>query len=432
MPAAGSLVLRVSSAAISLVISILLARELGAEGYGVYAFAYAVIMLLALPAQAGLPTLLVREVARYEAEERWGLLGGLLRRSNQLVGLLTILIIGGAVAVMVLFNLGFSDAERATFGWALVLLPVLALGFLRGAALRGLRRVVEGQLPELGVRPGLFVLALLGLLAVGWLDPAAAIELTPWLAMALHTGAALVAFLVGVWLLRRELPAAVARAKRAYETRAWLRSLLPLTLLAGVTMINSRMDIVLLGVMMTPTDVGVYRVATSMAASIVFALSAVNSVVAPYFARAYSSEDRAGLQRLATWSARVAATVAVPAAVVLIVVGGPILGFVYGSEFAAGAMALAILSIGQLGNVAAGSVGNILNMSGHERDTVLASGAAAVVNLVLNLALIPPFGIEGAATATMTSLILWNAILVHRVWRRTGVVSVAWWPKSRN
>ncbi|MFW6089999.1 MAG: oligosaccharide flippase family protein, partial [Gemmatimonadota bacterium] len=106
--------LRVSSAAVSLVVSILLARMLGPEGYGIYAFAYAVIMLLALPAQAGLPTLLVREVARYEADERWGLLAGLLRRSNQLVGLLTVLIVAGAAAVMLLFDLGFSAAERAT------------------------------------------------------------------------------------------------------------------------------------------------------------------------------------------------------------------------------------------------------------------------------------------------------------------------------
>jgi O-antigen/teichoic acid export membrane protein len=412
----------------SLVVSILLARLLGPEGYGVYAFAYAVIMLLALPAHAGLPTLLVREVARYEAEERWGLLAGLLRRSNQLVALLTLLIVAGALAVMLLFDLGLSVSNRATFAWALVLLPILALGFLRGAALRGLRRVVQGQLPEVGIRPGLFVLALVGVLAASSLWPGASIELTPQLAMALHAGAALIAFIVGVWLLRRELPEAVARAKRAYETQAWLRSLLPLTLLASVAMINSRMDIVLLGVLTTPADVGVYRVAYSMATPVTLALSAVNLAVAPYFARAYSGADQAGLQRLATWSARVSAVVALPAAIVLIAVGGPILGFVFGSEFAAGAGALALLVVGQLGNVAAGSVGNILNMSGHETDTVVASGLAALVNLALNLVLIPPFGIGGAATATMTSLVLWNAILVHRVWRRTGVISVAWWP----
>lgn len=415
----------------SLVISILLARLLGPEGYGVYAFAYAVVMLLALPAQAGLPTLLVRDVARYEAEESWGLLSGLLRRSNQLVALLTVLIIAVAVAVMLVFDLGFSAMERATFAWALALLPVMALGNLRGATLRGLRRVVQGQLPELGIRIGLFALALAGVLGAASLWPGVSIQLTPWLAMALHAAAALVAFLVGVWLLRRELPAAVARARRVYETRAWLRSLLPLTLLAGVAMINSRMDIVLLGVLATPADVGVYRVASSMASPIIFALTAVNVVVAPYFARAYAGDDRAGLQRLATWSARVSAAVALPTAAVLIAFGAPILGFVFGREFAAGATALALLAVGQLGNVAAGSVGNILNMSGHERDTVFASGAAAAVNLVLNLALIPSLGIEGAAIATMVSLILWNGILIERVWRRTGVVSVAWWPESR-
>ena len=422
--------LRVSSAALSLVVSILLARLLGPDGYGVYAFAYAVIMLLALPAQAGLPTLLVREVARYEAEARWALLAGLLRRSNQLVALLTMLIVGGAVLSMFFFDLGFTATERATFAWALVLLPIMALGNLRGAALRGLRLIVKGELPEIGIRPALFVLALLGVLGAAALSPEAAFELTPPLAMALHAAAALVAFLVGVWLLRRELPDAVARAKRAYETRAWLRSLLPLTLLAGVAMINSRMDIVLLGVLATPAEVGVYRVATSMSTPITIALAAVNVSVAPHFARAYAEANHPVMQRLATWAARVSVAAALPAAAILIVFGAPLLGFVFGAEYAVGAMALALLAVGQLGNVAAGSVGNILNMTGHETDTVFAGGLATVVNLVLNLALIPTYGIEGAATATMVSLILWNGILIQRVWRRTGVVSVAWWPKS--
>lgn len=429
--AAGSLVLRVGSAVLGLTVSILLARLLGAEEYGAYAFAYALVMLLALPAQAGLPTLLVREVARYEIDGRWGLLRGLLRRSNQLVALLTTLIVTVALLLMFVFDLGFTPVQRATFSWALALLPVMALGNLRGATLRGLRKVVQGQLPEMVIRPGLFVLALLAFLPITSLPVTEAVELTPPLAMALHAVAALVAFLIGVWLLRRELPGTIVTTRRAYETRAWLRSLLPLTLLAGVAMINNQMDIVLLGVLGTVSDVGVYKVAFSASTPIVFALAAINVVVAPYFARAYSSGDREALQRLATWSARVSITAALPGAVLLIIFGEPLLGFVFGGEFATGARSLALLAVGQLGAVAAGSVGNILNMTGHEGDTVFASGLAALVNLVLNLALIPVLGIEGAATATAVSLILWNLILVFRVHSRTGIISLAWYPGQR-
>jgi O-antigen/teichoic acid export membrane protein len=71
-------------------------------------------------------------------------------------------------------------------------------------------------------------------------------------------------------------------------------------------------------------------------------------------------------------------------------------------------------------------VGLLLNMSGHEKDTVVGSGIAVVVNLVLNLALIPAWGMTGAAAATTLSLVTWNLILIGRVRHRLGISSVAW------
>ena len=46
---------------------------------------------------------------------------------------------------------------------------------------------------------------------------------------------------------------------------------------------------------------------------------------------------------------------------------------------------------------------------------------AAVVNVALNLLLIPAYGMIGAATATATSTLLWNFLLVVVLWYRTGI-----------
>lgn len=428
VPAAGSAGLRVANAGLAFLISVLLARMLGPSGYGAYTFAFALVMLLALPAQAGLPTLLVREVARCEEREEWDLIAGLFRRSNQAVGLLALIVCAVALFVVLVFLREPDGQQVTTFLWALLLLPLMALGNLRGAVLRGLRRVVQGQLPEFLLRPGLLLLALCVAVLLRLFAPSS-FELTPPLAMALHAGAAFVAFVFGVWLLRRELPPEVRRTTPAYQTRAWAGSLLPLTLLAGMELINGQMDVVLLGILASTRDVGIYRVAWSVSLPVAFTLTGVNLVVAPYFARAYSAGDTAELQRLATWSARVAAAAAVPAALILILFGEPLLGLVFGDEFAGGGTALALLAAGQLCNVIAGSVGTILNMTGHERDTTLGVAIAAAVNLTLNLILIPTYGIDGAAVATMVSLITWNSVLVIRVRRRVGIVSIAWHPR---
>jgi len=411
--------LKVAYIGLTLAVTVLLARVLGPESYGVYAFAFAVVMLLAIPVQAGLPTLLVREVAKYEESGDWALLRGLVRRANQAVGGLALLVGLVAGAVALLLGNSFASEQTRTFAWALALLPLIGLGNVRGAVLRGLRRVVQGQLPEQLVRPALFVAALGAFLLAGR-------NLTSSVAMALHAGAAFLAFLLGAVLLVRALPGEVRTVGSAYRTRAWFGSLMPLTLLSGIQLVNSQADIVLLGVLASPEDVGVYRVAAQAAMLVIFALHAVNLVLAPHLSRAFTAGDRAALQSLATWSARIVLATALPISAVLIVAGRPVLSLVFGEAYAAGTGALAILCLGQLTNAAAGSVGLILNMTGHEQDTVRGVALAAVINVILNVALIPPFGMEGAAVATGVSLATWNIVLFRRVDDQLGIMSTAW------
>jgi len=72
-----------------------------------------------------------------------------------------------------------------------------------------------------------------------------------------------------------------------------------------------------------------------------------------------------------------------------------------------------------------GSVGALLNMTGHERDTLRGVAIAAVANVVLGLALIPLFGLEGAALATAATLIIWNLLLRQAVWGRIRIETMA-------
>ncbi len=70
-----------------------------------------------------------------------------------------------------------------------------------------------------------------------------------------------------------------------------------------------------------------------------------------------------------------------------------------------------------------GSVGPILTMTGHEYETAKISAIAAGLNIILNIALIPNWGIEGAAIATATSMIFWHIFLVILIYQRLGLHS---------
>lgn len=417
----GSVALKLGSTALGFLLVMLLARTLGPEGYGVYAFVFAIVSLLAIPTQLGLPQLVVRETAKAQAAEQWGLMRGLWRWSTLVVWLFSTAVLGLAFAGLWFFGDRIDDLTRATLVVGLLLIPLIALGNLRGAALGGLRHVVAGQLPEHIFRPGL----LLGLcLIVILILPAQ--TLTASTAMGLHALASAMAFGLGAWLLWRSRPVELAhRPISVYAARDWTVSAWPLALTAGLQVINAQIGVLLLGFFATNEDVGIYKVAVAVATLITFGLTAVNLVVMPYFARMHAQGDRVRLQRLVTQSARAILALAAPVTLFLVLFGEQFLTVAFGSGYATGHTALAILAIGQLVNAGMGSVGVLLNMTGHERDTMRGVAIAGAANVLLGLTLIPPFGLEGAALATAATLIIWNLMLRQAVWRRIQIETMA-------
>jgi O-antigen/teichoic acid export membrane protein len=142
-------------------------------------------------------------------------------------------------------------------------------------------------------------------------------------------------------------------------------------------------------------------------------------------ARLYAAGEIERLQRVVTTAARAVLLVSLPIAAPLILFGDWLLSF-FGPNFTTGRTALAILTAGQLFNVAIGSVGQLLVMTGHEGDAARGIGIGALLNIVLCAALIPRWGMEGAATATATSTIAWNLLMAVWVYKRLRIRSCAW------
>lgn len=416
----GSLALKAVSILLSFVITVTLARTLGMDGYGVYIYVFALVSLLSIPVEFGLPQLVVRETAKALARQEWGAIQGVWRWAGKIVAILIVIIVLGAGVVFLIWGNRFSHEQLLTCFWGLALVPLAALGNLRGAALQGLNRVIQGQLPEQVLRPVFHVLLILGAAFVF-----SSGNFTPAMAMSLQVLAATLAFALGAWLLWRATPLETRQAKLVYEGRRWLSSTLPLAFISGVGLINSYTSIVILGLFATPSDIGIYRVADQMALLVSISLQPINMVVAPQFARLHAVGDKIRLQRLATVSARVVLSLALPVAITFLLFGKPLLKLIFGAEFAPAYGPLSILVLGQLVNSIVGSVGTLLNMTGHEQYTARGVAVAAVGNIVLNLLLIPLWGIRGAAFASAITLAVWNILLWLDVRRQLGINSMA-------
>jgi O-antigen/teichoic acid export membrane protein len=402
----GSFFIQFGNAVLGFLLGVVLARLLGAKSYGHYVYIYTLISIMAMPTQLGLPNLLVRFVAQYQAKKKWQKIKGLLKWSNWAVFILSITVIG---LFYLIHNIFFnsSSAERvATLYWGLLLLPLIALGALRGAALRGLHYVVLGKLPDKVLRQAFLVLMLL--ISFYLFNK----NISADFAMMLHVISALVAFAIGVFWLWQKLPAEVFKSDAEYDSKKWISVAIPFLLTGGMFVLNNKVDILMLGWFSTSKQVGIYEVTVKGSSLVAFSLLAMNTVLAPYLSKFHAENKTKILRKLATLGVSISLVVSLPMVIIFSFFGGKILTVFFGSEFAAGYVTLVLLCFGQLINVGAGSIGLLLNMTGHEKLVFKGVSISTILNILLNLLLIPKYGMEGAAVATLSTFLIWNIILV--------------------
>jgi O-antigen/teichoic acid export membrane protein len=411
MSASATAMLQGASGVMTFVLAVLLARFLGSSGYGRYSVAFAWSTLLGVPAILGLNTFLVRGIAVYEVQERWGLMKGLLFRANQLV-LLTSTAIAVCGAIVAVTSL--SPSFRGPFCVAMLLVPITALTLLRQGAMQAFGRVVKGQLPEYLIRPLLIIVGVVALELMGHN------VLTSTTALGANVIGVAVAFVVGAVLLRRALPTALRSVRPEFVTREWLRVSLPIMLIAGVWTANSYVTTVMVGTLDGARAAGVYTAVQKGAEVIVILLYATNMSLAPAIARLYARKDRRGLERTIEHMARATLLVSAPVAIAFMVFPHIYLGL-FGASFQTGATALMVLALGQLINAAAGPSGTVLLMTGKERVAVRGVAIGLLANVLLAVVLVPPLGVTGGAIAFASGLALWNTVLVVLARRLVGV-----------
>lgn len=414
--AAGSFGLQVGFAGLAFFNAIILARVLGAGGYGTFANAMAWVSLLTIPATFGFGILLVRDTAIYRSQGKWGLLKGLLRFSDRIVLVLSVLLaLAAATAAGFTFSSPAQATMRHTIWIALMLLPIFALYNLRESAIRGLEYVIRARLPGMLIRPGL-LLAGIGVIYFFWPN-----RLSAPAAMSVNVGAGVVILGTGIFFLKRLLPPEVKQAKAEYMPGLWLKAASPMLVYGGTQIVLGQTDIVMLGAMRGAHDVGLYAVAYRLSYLLIYVTYAAEVILAPVTSRMYVNGENIRLQKIITRAVRISFFSVLPFGLVLCFWGGELLG-IFGHEFRGAEVALIILSVGRLLEVSLGSSALLLPMTGHERIVAKVLSSFVVANILLNGILIPRYGLEGAAIASVISLISVKSLLTIYAMRKTALM----------
>jgi len=414
--AAGTLGLRVFYTLSTFVTSVVMARLLGPSGFGTYTYATSWAYLLAIPATLGFDGLVGREVAIYEAQSTWDYLRGLLRWANILVlcSSVAIAVIGTGIAALMYGKPGSDPQLVLCFFLVMISLPLVGLRNIRRGSMRGLHQIVIGLVPEMLVAPVL-LLAFIGVAAV-WLQESFSAS---W-AVGAYTVTSGITLVLSTILLNRSLPSEAKAALPRYQRFDWLVQAWPFVLLESIYVLNARADVLMLGSLNGLEAAGIYAPVNRGAQLIVFILMAFNGPLSPTIASLYADGKKQELQKILIKTARVCLLVSAAATVILLSLGRQYL-LVFGPEFTQGIEALRILCVGQVLYVFVGLAPMVLSMTGHAQFTAASGLIGAVINVVLNLILIPRYGVNGAAIATTAAMLASGIVNTFWVYRKVGI-----------
>lgn len=409
---------RVLSAGILYLSQVVLARWMGSFEYGIYISVWTWVLVLGGLSGLGLATVMIRLVPEYREMGEQARLRGLL-----LFGRLTAFGAATVTALLALtglklFGAGLSGTFVLPAYVALFCLPMIALGDVQDGIGRGAGYLAEALLPPYVLRPLLVLLAMAGAHALGWRIGAetaiGAAVVACWLSAAIQA-----------LLLRRRLRAIVTPGPAQRAPDLWLRMSLPLLAISGSELLLQNTDLLVIAYFLSPEQGAIYFAAGKTMALVMFVHYAVGSAVAKHFSALNARGDRAALVAFMRDAVRWTFWPSLAAAVLLLALGRPLLGL-FGPRFVDGYPLMFVLVAGFLGRAAMGPSEFLLNMLGQQKACAAVIASMAVLNIALQVVLVPQLGSLGAAGATAFVLTL-GALLNTLVARRRLGLRIAIW-----
>ncbi len=413
-----ALAARVAAMGLGVVASMIIARIYGAEALGVVSVLYSFLLLTTLFTVLGTNTSMLRLIPEHIAKYSPASAFAVYRKTQYFVAGVSALV-GGLLFWASGFVAGtiFSKPDlEPYFILGAVCIVFKSLMILNTQAVRGLR-LIRGFALMLTL-PQLFNLALLLILGSFFAGRDVPVySLLGGFALTGITGCVIMQYAFKTMIR----PDDTIRHTSMVEILSLSVAML---MTAAMHFLIGQTGIILLGMFRSAAEVGYYAVAVKLATLTSFILTAITSMAAPKFSELFHKGKMDELFSIAKKSAKLIFWTSTPILVLLLAFGRPVLGILFGRAFTVAYGAMAILVLGQFVNSVSGSTGMFMSMTGREKQFGGIMLFAAVINVLLNLLLIPRFGIVGSATAGMVSLSFWNitalAYIKHEHGQTTG------------
>lgn len=416
------IVLRILGLLLGYIFTLIVTRHFGSSVYGLVVLSLSLFMIVSIGGKLGYDIPLTRFVAsgKYSREQIGAYLARASLRSFSLSVILAFLVIAGRewIAVAV-----FDKAELSPYLlWTALSFPFWSQILLHIGLYRGLRKNTLFSFYNAFGRFFLAVVLVLTALAFSDTLPGESVVI-------LHLIAVVLLYLSCCWVTYVTLRYPFW-SRAPIDWPSFRDTARPILITSMIFILLSWIDRFFVGYYQSEQAVAIYDVAAKLALLVSFNLDAINSILAPKVVALYHKDDPESLQKTIFFTVRLSSLIAGLIFLGMLVLHPFLLAF-FGAEYKSGSWVLLILASGQLVNCLSGSVGILLQMTGHQLMYQRIMIAGLLINLVLNLLLAPLFGIEGIAFATFASILTWNFLGIYYCRRKLGLSSHVSLPGSK-
>ena len=409
--------LKILSTGLGFLNQIILARILGAGGIGEVLLALSIVKVAALIAKFGMEETMMRFVPLYIVRKDYARLKGTIYFALQFCLLLSIFL-----GSLIWFFSGFISMDVFHSDGLLKLLPFIAVALpagvlyeVIGGILKGYKDTFRALLPLFIISPFLRLVIFLLLSIRGG---------TPLYAVAAFLSAEIFSMLLSIVFLFKKTNK-IRALKHGTEYKRVLNVAFAMIFTGVSAFLFTSTDLWIVGMFDSTEAVGIYGVTAKLVTLIVFSLGAFSTVIPPLISSIYASNDLNELRKVVGKSTRWILSTAMPITLILMLEGDIILKYLFGEKFTGGYTALLILCVGQLINAGCGLVGYLLQMTGGHKKYMKIALFWGVVNVILNIILVPRIGITGAALSTAFCLAMVNIVAMFAVYSKFSVLTLA-------
>jgi O-antigen/teichoic acid export membrane protein len=410
-----SLCLKASGSVFAFLFSLALARNLGASDTGIYYLAVTIITVIVTISRLGLDTTITRFSSTYHSRTEWPKINSLYKLSMFVV-LTTSSFLCLLTAVFSEF-IATSIFNQPSLSQPLFIIalsgPFFSVYWLHSHFFQGIKNIIGFQIFQYA---GLSCLMFIGLLVAKYI--LGYVDLDAEFAVKLYLLNSLILAVIALIFWLKKSKTTINRDPFTNVNEIYL-SARPLFGVALLGLIINFFGPLALGYFSSPSDVGIYNIALRVATLCSLVLAATNGFVFPKFAAYYAKGDKAGLTKISIISTRFMLLLCIPFIVPMLVFPSFILQQ-FGHEFVEGKWILITLALAQLFNVATGSVGGLLNMSGNENATLRINVISAIIIVSTSLIFIPIWGAIGAAFASAFGIVVQMTLMTLKVKKVLG------------